>query len=204
MKFPSRVSRLVVVTSFVMVALTACGGVSRFASGVDDFGRAIGRNGDNLPQAPKNSSDDIPLTPLDLENQPPRVTVVEPISEKVVKAVIEDAAGRIVEVAVDCVTGEITPREAVDASQQGNIVETVCQQISQNGGAATSEVRTVNAGEGYANLRSSPSTETSTVAQVQNGTNVKIIEQKQNSAGQLWFKVSVNGQVGWIYSGLLD
>jgi len=61
----------------------------------------------------------------------------------------------------------------------------------------------VQAGDGYANLRSSSSTKTTILAEIPNGTPVAILEQKRNSSNQLWYKVQVNGQTGWIFSGLI-
>jgi hypothetical protein len=67
----------------------------------------------------------------------------------------------------------------------------------------SSSTRIVQAGEGYANLRNEPSTEVTSLQQVPNGTSVNILSEQTNSSGQLWYKVEVNGQVGWIYSELL-
>lgn len=63
--------------------------------------------------------------------------------------------------------------------------------------------RVVQAKDGYANLRSQPSTEVGSMMMVPNGTAVTITGEQTNSAGQLWYKVDVNGQVGWIYSELI-
>ena len=67
----------------------------------------------------------------------------------------------------------------------------------------SSSTRIVQAGEGYANLRNEPSTEIASLQQVPNGTSVNILSEQTNSSGQLWYKVEVNDQVGWIYSELL-
>jgi hypothetical protein len=202
MKFPKRVG-FIVAMGFVLVGLTSCRGV-RLGGLADEAGRAIRSGVDNGPQPIRNVGDDIPTAPVDLNAQAPEVVKVEPVSEKVVKAVIEEAGNQLIDVSIDCATGDIQPSGAIDPSQQSNVVEAACQQILGSGGAVTSEVRVVQAGEGYSNLRSIPSTETATVARVSNGTSVQIIEQRQNSAGQLWYKVNVNGQEGWIFSGLLD
>ena len=63
--------------------------------------------------------------------------------------------------------------------------------------------RVVQAKDGYANFRSQPSTEVGSMMMVPNGTAIAIIGEQTNSAGQLWYKVDVNGQVGWIYSELI-
>jgi uncharacterized protein YraI len=199
MKFSGRVSFIVAV-GLVLVGLTSCRGAS-LGNLVDDAGRVIKSGVDEIPP-PRNP--DIPPIPGTLDDQAPQVVKVEPLSEKVVNAVIEQARDQLIEVSIDCVTGEIKPSGAVDPSYQGNIVESACQRFSQNGDAATSQKRVVQAGEGYANLRSAASTEKSTVAEIPNGTEVEIIEQTRNSSGQLWYKVRVNGQEGWMFSGLLD
>lgn len=65
--------------------------------------------------------------------------------------------------------------------------------------------RIIQAGDGYANLRSQPSTEVGIVAKrIPNGTSVKILEERTNSSEQLWYRVQVNNEVGWVYSGLLN
>lgn len=70
-------------------------------------------------------------------------------------------------------------------------------------GQPASTDRVIQAKDGYANLRSQPSTEVGSVMMVPNGTAIAIIGEQTNSAGQLWYKVDVNGQVGWIYSELI-
>lgn len=66
----------------------------------------------------------------------------------------------------------------------------------------------IQAGDGYANLRSRPSTfQTEILAKIPNGTLVTILEQETNSSNQLWYKVQINGsevRIGWIYSGLIE
>ena len=66
----------------------------------------------------------------------------------------------------------------------------------------------IQAGDGYANLRSRPSTfQTEILAKIPNGTPVKILEQETNSSNQLWYKVQINGsevRIGWISSGLIE
>lgn len=62
----------------------------------------------------------------------------------------------------------------------------------------------VQANDGYANLRSQPSTEVTPIMKVRNGIFVTILGEQTNSSGQLWYKVQVNEQIGWIYSGLLN
>lgn len=64
--------------------------------------------------------------------------------------------------------------------------------------------RVVQAGDGYANLRSYPSTEVEVLAKIPNGTSVTILSEETNSAGQVWYKVQVDGKIGWLYSGLLN
>lgn len=61
----------------------------------------------------------------------------------------------------------------------------------------------VQAGDGYANLRSQPSTEVASVSQIKNGTQVTVVDKQTNDSGQLWYRVEVNGQSGWIFSELL-
>jgi hypothetical protein len=63
--------------------------------------------------------------------------------------------------------------------------------------------RTVQAADGYANLRSQPSTEVAAIAQINNGTEVTVLGEQTNSSGQLWYRVEVNGQTGWMFSELL-
>ncbi len=63
---------------------------------------------------------------------------------------------------------------------------------------------TVQAKDGVANLRNRPSTEVGVVSKVPNGTAVEILDEQTNSSGQLWYQVKVNGQVGWLYSELLQ
>jgi hypothetical protein len=70
-------------------------------------------------------------------------------------------------------------------------------------GQPVSTDRVVQAKDGYANLRSQPSTEVASIMTVPNGTTVTIVSQQTNDAGQLWYQVDVNGQVGWIYSELI-
>lgn len=70
-------------------------------------------------------------------------------------------------------------------------------------GQPASTDRVIQAKDGYANLRSQPSTEVGSMMMVPNGTAVTITGEQTNSAGQLWYKVDVNGQVGWIYSELI-
>lgn len=63
----------------------------------------------------------------------------------------------------------------------------------------------IESGDGYANLRSQPSTEVGVVAKrIPNGTSVKILEERTNSSEQIWYRVQVNDEVGWVYSGLLN
>lgn len=64
--------------------------------------------------------------------------------------------------------------------------------------------KVVNAKDGYANLRSQPSTEVSVVRTLQNGTQVKILDKQTNGDGQLWYKVQAEKQMGWIFSDLLN
>lgn len=64
--------------------------------------------------------------------------------------------------------------------------------------------RVVQAGDGYANLRSYPSTEVEVLAKIPNGTYVTILKEETNSTGQVWYKVQVDGKVGWLYSELLN
>jgi hypothetical protein len=64
--------------------------------------------------------------------------------------------------------------------------------------------KVVNAKDGYANLRSQPSTEVSVVRTLQNGTQVKILDNQTNGDGQLWYKVQAEEQMGWIFSDLLN
>lgn len=70
-------------------------------------------------------------------------------------------------------------------------------------GQPASTDRVIQAKDGYANLRSQPSTEVASIMTVPNGTPVTIVSQQTNDAGQLWYQVDVNGQVGWIYSELI-
>ncbi|MBW4685431.1 MAG: SH3 domain-containing protein [Komarekiella atlantica HA4396-MV6] len=67
----------------------------------------------------------------------------------------------------------------------------------------SSLTRIVQASDGYANLRVSPSTEVAVLVKVPNDTYVNILSEQVNNSGQLWYKVQVNDQVGWLYSGLL-
>ncbi|MBD2255902.1 SH3 domain-containing protein [Nostoc parmelioides] len=67
-----------------------------------------------------------------------------------------------------------------------------------------SSTRIVQAGDGYANLRTQASTEVATIMKIPNGTSVSIISEQRNSSGQLWYQVEVNGKVGWLYSELLS
>lgn len=67
----------------------------------------------------------------------------------------------------------------------------------------SSSPRIVQASDGYANLRSYPSTEVAVLGKVSNGTSVTILSEQANTSGQLWYKVQVNGQVGWLYSDLV-
>lgn len=62
----------------------------------------------------------------------------------------------------------------------------------------------VQAKDGYANLRSQASTEVNVIAKVPNGTTIEILDQQTNSSGQLWYKVEVNGQIGWLFSELVQ
>lgn len=62
----------------------------------------------------------------------------------------------------------------------------------------------VQAGAGYANLRSLPSTETTIIAKIPNGTPVTILRQEMNSSNQRWYQVQINGRIGWIFSGLIE
>ncbi len=62
----------------------------------------------------------------------------------------------------------------------------------------------VQAGDGYANLRSLPSTETTILAKIPNGTPVTILGKEMNSSNQLWYQVQINGRIGWIFSGLIE
>jgi hypothetical protein len=75
--------------------------------------------------------------------------------------------------------------------------------ISQAVDKPSSSTRIVQASDGYANVRSYPSTEVAALIKVSNGTSVTILSEQRNSSGQLWYKVQVNGQVGWVYSDLL-
>ena len=68
---------------------------------------------------------------------------------------------------------------------------------------SSSTKRIVQAADGYANLRSQPSTEVASVSQIKNGTQVTVVGKQTNDSGQLWYRVEVNGQSGWIYSELL-
>lgn len=74
--------------------------------------------------------------------------------------------------------------------------ESTSQPVSTTG-------RVIQAKDGYANLRSQPSTEVGSMMMVPNGTAVTIIGEQTNGSGQLWYKVNVNGQIGWIYSELI-
>ncbi|MCC5660220.1 SH3 domain-containing protein [Nostoc sp. XA010] len=75
--------------------------------------------------------------------------------------------------------------------------------ISQAVDKPSSSTRIVQASDGYANLRSYPSTEVAVLVKVPNGTSVTILSKQANTAGQLWYKVQVDGQIGWLYSDLL-
>ncbi len=63
--------------------------------------------------------------------------------------------------------------------------------------------RKVQAGDGVANLRVAASTDVRIIEKVPNGTSVSVVDQYTNSSGQLWYKVKVGNQIGWIYSELL-
>lgn len=220
----------VVAIGVILITLTSCGKVARLMGGAaDDVGQGFGRNLDEIGQAVGRSGDEaeeavapvlkkavgtvdsIPAPHINsAEAPPPKVIKVVQKSDSLLDVVIDSATDQAVEVTVDCVTGLITPREAIAASQQANFVQSLCSQAVGNtepdhaNQQLDGSTRTVNAGEGYANLRSTPSTEVSTIAKIPNGTSVKLIEQTQNSSGQLWYKVEVNGQEGWIFSGLLN
>lgn len=207
----------------VMTILPACGAVGRLVGSADDVGRAIGRNGDDMVRRVGGSADDaipagkgvgaedvVPALPHS-EGQPPKVVQVTPRSDRLVDALIEQSKDQLVEVSVDCVTGILTPAGAVAAEQQDSVVQSVCSQIvgkttgqGTDQGAEAGATRTVKAGEGYANLRTAPSTEVAIVATIPNGTRVTLLEETQNSSGQHWYRVEVEGQTGWVFAGLLD
>nr|WP_242024302.1 SH3 domain-containing protein [Trichocoleus sp. FACHB-591] len=67
-----------------------------------------------------------------------------------------------------------------------------------------STTKVIQAGDGFANLRSQPTTEVDVVAKIPNGTPVVILNEQTNSSGQLWYQVEASGQVGWVYSDLLN
>ncbi|QLE59675.1 SH3 domain-containing protein [Nostoc sp. TCL26-01] len=69
---------------------------------------------------------------------------------------------------------------------------------------SSTDNRVVQAGDGYANLRSYPSTEVEVLAKIPNGTSVTILSEETNSAGQVWYKVQVDDKIGWLYSGLVN
>jgi uncharacterized protein YgiM (DUF1202 family) len=41
------------------------------------------------------------------------------------------------------------------------------------------------------------------IAQINNGTEVTVLGEQTNGSGQLWYRVEVNGQTGWMFSELL-
>jgi hypothetical protein len=188
---------VVLATSFVLVTSTSCGRVGGL---VDDVVENVGP----AVKGAAGTADNVPVPPVNSGSQSLEVVEVIQKSDGWLKAVVENAAGQALDVAVDCATGSISPSDAIPSAQQDDLIQSVCSQVTGNAKPADGVVRMVSAGEGYANLRSAPSTETSTIAQIPNGTSVKLIEKTQNSSGQLWYKVEANGQVGWIYSGLLD
>ncbi|MGV0023623.1 SH3 domain-containing protein [Phormidesmis priestleyi] len=74
--------------------------------------------------------------------------------------------------------------------------------ISQPAQQAAS-TKVIQTADGYANLRSRPSTEVPVSSKVPNGTSVAILSEKRNDSGQLWYEVQANGQTGWIFSELI-
>ena len=55
----------------------------------------------------------------------------------------------------------------------------------------------------HVNLRSEPNTQSSVVAEVHTGDDATYIEQKTNETGELWYRVSVGKNTGWVYSDLI-
>ncbi|MBW4465053.1 MAG: SH3 domain-containing protein [Pegethrix bostrychoides GSE-TBD4-15B] len=103
------------------------------------------------------------------------------------------------------ITSAAATPTSTDASAKKSPQPTIGATPSASPTPAVSQAssRTVQAKDGSANLRSSPSTEVSVVSKVPNGTAVKILSEKTNSSGQLWYEVEVDGKVGWLYSELL-
>lgn len=90
--------------------------------------------------------------------------------------------------------------------RDSNASQTSTAQVSSTTAEASQQSsikRIVQAGDGYANLRSQPSTEVAAIAQINNGTEVTVLGEQTNGSGQLWYRVEVNGQTGWMFSGLL-
>lgn len=212
----------VVATSFLLATLSSCGGAARLAGraagelgegagrNLDELGQVVGQSGDEAVESAVRAADSIPVPHVNPEAQSPEVIKIVRKSDNLLDVIVDNATDQAVEVTVDCVTGLIMPSEVIDSSQQDNFVQSVCSQAAGDmkpdsaNQQLNSEVRIVNAGEGHANLRSALSTEVATIAQISNGTSVKIIGQTQNSSGQLWYEVEADGQVGWMFSGLLD
>lgn len=98
---------------------------------------------------------------------------------------------------------KLTSSEFIKVTGHRQSTQAGSSQTEQNS-PSLAKSQLVQAKDGYANLRSQPSTEVNSLKQIPNGTTVSILDQQTNNAKQLWYKVEVNGQVGWIYSELLN
>lgn len=56
----------------------------------------------------------------------------------------------------------------------------------------------------HVNLRSEPNTQSSVVAEAHTGDGAEYINESTNNTGEHWYKVRVNGNVGWIYEDLVS
>lgn len=93
--------------------------------------------------------------------------------------------------------GDVEPSPVQPVQRQSAIVQPLPEQTS-------APTYTVQAKDGYANLRSRPSTQVNVITKLPNGTIVTIIREQTNSSGQLWYEVRSRQQTGWLYSELVQ
>jgi|GEM_PF-2417715 len=70
--------------------------------------------------------------------------------------------------------------------------------------ASSGVQRIVRTDAGYVNLRSAPTAESEVLGRVSDGTSVRVLDEVSNASGYVWYQVESNGNVGWIYSELLN
>lgn len=192
------------------------------AGGIAKGGRVARKHGDDVFEEVAEADRTVPekgkffaagaaasVAKADLDTAPVVIKTVQR-SDGLVDAVIKKAQEQFVEVTVDCAIGVITPTEAVRPESILNLVQTICSQVatvppnySKPQSANDGNIRAVKA-ERYANLHSTPRSDSPVISMIANGARVKVVGHAVDPLGQEWSYIEVGEQRGWIVSKLLD